>query len=452
VPREIAIAAGRAHGDHSELRTLIGQTARVVLWQVPPVAVIGCLVVWLIPAEWAPLRWPLAIVVLTFVATFPLRVFGAVLQGLQDLAFLGGAQLAAWAAGTAITVAGIAAGFGLYSLAVGWVTTQLMSVVLAWRRLASTHGSVLPPRLPSLSLSGARHQFGRGGWISVNQVAQVLLGGTDLVVIGKLLGPEAVVTYACTGKLLTLLATQPQMFMQMALPALSELRTAASRERLFDVSRSMAQVMLLLSGAIVAVVLAVNAPFVSWWVGDARFGGTGLTAMLLLSMLVRHANLTLVYTLFCFGYERRLALTSVADGLVGLLIMLVLVPELGLYGAVLGALVSSCIISVPFNLVALTREEGGSPAAFLRPLAPWFARFVAILSGVAALVSLWTARGVWTFAPLAVAVAAIYAIVMLPVLKTPPLGPMLAGRLEPWISRIPRLARHLAKPADALAR
>jgi O-antigen/teichoic acid export membrane protein len=452
VPREVAIAAGRAHGDHSELRTLIGQTARLVLWQLPPVAVIGCLVVWLIPAEWAPLRWPLAIVVLTFVATFPLRVFGAVLQGLQDLAFLGGAQLVAWAAGAAMTVAGIATGFGLYSLALGWVTTQLLSVVLAWRRLARAHASVLPARLPSLSLSGARHQLGRGGWISVNQVAQVLLGGTDLVVIGKLLGPEAVVTYACTGKLMMMLATQPQMFMQMALPALSELRTASSRERLFDVSRSMAQVMLLLSGAIVAVVLAVNGPFVSWWVGEARFGGIGLTAMLLLSLLVRHANLTLVYTLFCFGYERRLALTSVADGLVGLVIMLVLVPALGLYGAVLGPLVSSCIISVPFNLVALAREEGGSPAGFLRPLGPWLARFAAILCGVSVLVSLWTANGLWTFVPLAAVVGAIYAVVMLPALKTPPLGPMLAERFQPWISRIPRLARHLAKPADALAR
>ncbi len=79
--------------------------------------------------------------------------------------------------------------------------------------------------------------------------------------IGKLLGPEAVVPYVCTGKLLMLLANQPQMFMQMALPALSELRTAA-RERLFEVSRSMAQVMLLPSGAIVAVVLAVNQAFV----------------------------------------------------------------------------------------------------------------------------------------------------------------------------------------------
>jgi O-antigen/teichoic acid export membrane protein len=158
---------------------------------------------------------------------------------------------------------------------------------------------VLPARLPSLALSEVRRQNGSGVWISVNQVAQVLLGGTDLVVIGKLLGPEAVVPYACTGKLLTMLANQPSMFMQMALPALSELRTAAPREHLFNISRSMAQVMLFLSGAIVTIVLAINGGFVAWWVGESRFGGMGLTALLLAGMLLRHVNVTAVYSLFC---------------------------------------------------------------------------------------------------------------------------------------------------------
>ena len=92
----------------------------------------------------------------------------------------------------------------------------------------------------------------------MSQVAQVLLNGTDLLVIGALLGPAAVVPYACTGKLVTLLANQPQLFMQTALPALSELRTSAPRARLFQVSTSMSQLLLLCSGAIACVVLTVN--------------------------------------------------------------------------------------------------------------------------------------------------------------------------------------------------
>jgi O-antigen/teichoic acid export membrane protein len=452
VPRDVAIAAGRANGDSSELQAIVGQTARLVLWQVPPVALIGSLVVVFLPAEWAPLRWPLAFVIVAFVVSFPLRMFNAVLQGLQDLAFLGTLQLAAWSAGAVITIAGVAGGLGLYSLSAGWITTQFVSAIVGWRRLVNTHGHVLPARLPVLTWSTAKQQLGTGAWISINQVAQVLLGGTDLVVIGKLLGPEAVVPYACTGKLLTMLANQPQMFMQMALPALSELRTAASREHLFDVARSMAQVMLLLSGAIVTVVLAVNAPFVVWWVGESRFAGMELTALLLLSMLMRHMNSTLVYTLFCFGHERRLAVTSVADGVVSLMVMVILVPLLGLYGAVLGSLTSVALVSLPANLRALAREEGGSPVTFLEPLRPWLVRFVPIVLAIAALTFVWRPSGLWAFAPFALAVSALYAVVMVPVMTTPPLGPMLSTRLRPWASRVPQLARHLAKPASAVAR
>ena len=91
-------------------------------------------------------------------------------------------------------------------------------------------------RLPSLSLHAARAHLGRGVWISVSQIAQILVNGTDLLVIGALLGPAAVVPYACTGKLVTLLANQPQLFMQTALPALSELRASVPRARMFQVS------------------------------------------------------------------------------------------------------------------------------------------------------------------------------------------------------------------------
>ena len=43
-----------------------------------------------------------------------------------------------------------------------------------------------------------------------------------------------------------------------------------------------------------------------------------------------------------------------------------LVPVLGLYGAVLGSLVSIACISLPLNLRAMSHEAGGSLAAFLR--------------------------------------------------------------------------------------
>lgn len=445
LPREIAYTAALASADRlEELRELVGQTTRLVLWQTPAVLTTG-LVVWLLmPAEWEALHWPLMLVVLAFAATFPLRIFHAVLQGLQDLPYFGATQVAGWAVGTLLTVAGVMAGFGLYSLAAGWIATQMVSAALAWRRLRVRFPGAVPTRLPSLTIATIREQMGRGVWVSVSQVAQALLNGTDLLVIGHLLGPAAVVPYACTAKLLVLLGNQPQMFMQMALPALSELRATAPRARLFDVSTSMTQLMMIGSGAVVVVVLAVNAPFVTWWVGPSRFAGVGLTMLFAVGMILRHLNVTLGYTLFCFGHERRLALTAIAEGVAGLAAMLVLVPALGLPGAALGLLAATCLVALPNNLVALSREHGTSVPALLAPLRAWFVRFSLMVAAVVGLVSLWPVSGLGFLVAAGTAVGGLYGLLMLPVIFAPPLGPMVAHQLRPLIPFVPGLARRLA--------
>ncbi len=445
IPREVASASGLPDADRvTAISERIGQTARVVLWQLPAVALVGAAVVWLLPAEWSLLRGPIGVVVLVFVAAFPFRVFIAVLQGLQDLAFVGATQLTSWVAGTVVTIAGVFAGLGLYSLTFGWVATQLVSAGMAWMRLVRKFPEVVPRQLPSLTLAALRQQIGRGTWISVGQLAQVLLSGTDFVVIGKLLGPEAIVPYACTGKLITMLANQPQMFMQLALPALSELRTSAPRARLFDVARSMTQMMLLASGAIVAVVLTTNAAFVAWWVGETQFAGFGLTALLLVSMLIRHLNTTAVYALFCFGHEKRLALTAIAEGAGSMLAMFVLIPFIGLYGAAVGPLIATCMISLPNNLRALAREEGAPVMSRLAPLAPWTARLAALLACVAATLAVVRVSGLMGIVAAATVVGLAYLGIMLPVLRQPPLGTMLGSAIAPWTSRAQGLVRRLA--------
>ena len=133
-------------------------------------------------------------------------------------------------------------------------------------------------------------------------------------------------------------------------------------------------------------------------------------------------------------------------------LMLVLVPVLGLNGAALGSMMSIIFVSVPANVIALVREEGSSPRAFFAPILPWLFRFLSIIGAVTVLLYFWTPVGPWQFVPMAIAVAGLYVLLMVPVMMTPPLGPLLAARLHPWLSRLPRVARHLARPVDALAR
>lgn len=449
IPRETAYATGRAGSvdDAAELPKLIGETARLVLWQIPVVA-LAAMILWLLmPAEWDVLRGPLGWMMLAFVAMFPLRIFQAVLQGLQDLSFVGGVQICSWLVGTAITLGLVVAGLGLYSMAFGWVAAQVISATLCWYRLQSHFPNVLPIHLPTLSWSTARGHLTQGFWVSAAQVAQVMLNGTDILIIGKLLGPAAVVPYFCTGKLIAVLANQPQVLVQAAGPALSEMKVGESRRRLFQVCTALSQAMLMVSGAIVCLVLIVNQGFVSWWVGEEQYGGFLLSPLLLLSMLLRHWNTTAVYTIFCFGYERRISLTTLLDGVVTVVGSVIFVWLFGPIGAPIGSILGVCLVSLPGNLSALARESGASVVTFLRPLWPLFWRLVILVVGAGVVARAWAPNTFITLAVTAVSTVLIYSALMLPVALQSHLGIYLRPWMTPVLVKL--FGAPLAKNVDA---
>jgi hypothetical protein len=175
-------------------------------------------------------------------------------------------------------------------------------------------------------------------------------------------------------------------------------------------------------------------------VGEDQFAGFTLTALLLAGMLLRHLNVTAMYALFCFGNERRLALTSIADGLAGLATMLLLVPWLGLHGAALAPLVATCCVGLPNNLGALAREEGVTIRALLAPLRSWFVKLMALTAAIGVFASTVSITGVIALVGASAAAAIAYVAVMVPLVRQPPLGPMLEG----WFSGFPVVTKRLA--------
>ena len=438
LPRETALATGRVKsiGEASDLPLIIGQTVRIVILQMPLVA-LAAFVAWLLtPVEWQGLRNPIGVILLAFVLTFPLRIFGAVLQGLQDFRFLGKTNIVAYLASSGVTVGLVLGGFGLYALAIGWATLQLITAAAGWFRLHTRFPGVLPNNMPKSRRDMARVRLKQGFWVSANQIAQVLLSGTDILIIGKMFGPAAVVPFVCTGKLIAVLSNQPQMLIPLAVPALSQMRTGQSRERVSQVCIALGQAMLMLSGGVVCVVLAVNQGFIARWVGAGQFGGFWLTALILLSMLLRHCNQTVGVALFSFGYERRLCLTALVDGFVSVGAMTLFVWRYGLIGAPLGIIIGACLISLPANFSALARETEMSIWKMFKPLTPWFTRFavIALCSGVAA--RMWTPNTLSLLAATATVTALIYLAVMFPLVLRDPLGIYIRPRLFPIGTRL----------------
>jgi O-antigen/teichoic acid export membrane protein len=425
LPLETAYATGRSSGSDktSELPQIIGQTARLVLYQIPIVMVVAA-VMWLtIPAEWQGLRGPLAIVLFGFVIAFPLRMLPALLQGLQDLAFANSMQILNWVLSTAVTASMVVAGWGLLALAVGWLVSQTALTPIYLYRLWKRFPEVLPRRLLPLDWRTTRTQLGKGLWISVAQIAQLLMSNTDLLIIGKLLGPAAVVPYVCTGKLASVLGNQAQILMQTATPGLCELKSGESRQKLFQVLVALTHGILTFSGLIFCVVVVVNPWFVNWWVTGKQYGGLSLTLAILLNMLVRHWTTTTSYTVFCFGYQRRISLTNLSDGLLTASACLALTMMLGAVGAPLGSLVGACLVSLPWNLRRIAGDVHVTvPRLATAMLGTWSWRFALTGSFAVFLALRWSPKNLPEAATAVLSITALYCLIMLPSLLRSPLG------------------------------
>jgi O-antigen/teichoic acid export membrane protein len=434
LPLEIASATGRAGGADkaTDLHLVVGQTVRLVLLQFPLVVVVAVAMFFFIPAEWQGLRGPLSLILLGFVVSFPLRMGPALLQGLQDLTFACSMQIVNWALATAATVAMVLAGWNLFALAAGWLVSQLVLTPVTFYRIWKRFPGVLPRRLPPMDSQKMRTQFSKGMWISVSQIAQLLMGNTDLLIVGKLLGPAAVVPYVCTGKLISVLGNQAQILMQTATPGLCEVKSGEPRQRILQVLVALTHGILTFSGLIFCMVVIVNHWFVNWWVTSKQYGGFVLTIVFMITMTLRHWTTTTAYSVFCFGHQRRLSLTNLCDGLITTASCLALTMKFGVAGAAAWSLIGACLVSLPCNLRRIARDAGVPVLRLVKDMIGSFAwRFALLGSGAIWIALRWSPQSLPSAAITCLAVAIVYACVMLPNVFRSPLGayirPLLAS-------------------------
>jgi hypothetical protein len=196
--------------------------------------------------------------------------------------------------------------------------------------------------------------------------------------------------------------------------------------------------MLLGSGAVACVVLAVNEGFVGWWVGSTQYGGPVLTLFLLLAMLLRHWNTTAVYTAFCFGHERSISLVTLADGVVTVGVSIFLIRLLGPVGAPLGSLAGVSLVSLPWNLMIIAGDTGMPFRRLIRFHLPWAWRFAPLFTGSAAVSILSPPTTPSAMMATAAVVGLVYGAMMLPLVLQPPLGAYVVPRLlRTWLRMKP---------------
>lgn len=421
VPRQVAYITGGS--DPAAIpANLTGFLTRVVaLVRVQSLAVgLATLVVWLLVTRGQtehPMAWPLLAIGLCYVLLFPLRVCEATLRGLQDLGYLGVVNIVLWLTQAGLTVAFVLAGWGLWAIVAAWIVYRCLQCLCWWLRLRLAFAGLVSGVLARFRPEGGWGLLKQGIWVTVGRLAHVLGNGTQLLIIGWLLGPVWVVVYSCTAKFAQIGSTQVQSLILGAEPALSELKTAASPEHLTGVLTALCQLVLLVAGLLACVLLPTNGPFVAWWVGADQYGGEALTLLLLAEMLVRNFVLCLLTTLFCLGFERWLAYLTLTDAVARLLLTAALIGRFGVASAPVASLVGACVICLPVCLFILERHTPVFIGSIVRSLLPWLAIFVVLALALYALQVFWAPRGALELVASGAAVGCVYWLIMLPVLR-----------------------------------
>ncbi|MBM4448413.1 MAG: hypothetical protein FJ015_04145, partial [Chloroflexi bacterium] len=288
-------------------------------------------------AHMVTVRWSLVIILFSVAMDRVLAIPANVLRA-QNIEYKAmGLQAATVLAGGMFMAGAIYAGYGLIGVAGASLAALLLSSTIRFfvaKRFLTWFG-VSRPSMPEV-----KRFAGLTVWTTLHALGQMLMIGGDIFIAGIVLGPDSAAIYATTQAALRM-ATEPLgKFLFSCSPGVYGLCGQRAWERL-AIIRIELWVMCLSALAVVgSVVVILNKPFLSLWVGEGFFGGHPLNLCL---VFVALGKLLYMIDSFVMGGMlelRRLSLASITSCVFGLGTGVLLSSKYGVTGMALGACIA----------------------------------------------------------------------------------------------------------------
>lgn len=383
LPRDVAVLKEKQDPDErrSALDQRVAAVTRAVLLQTAILFALAGLSMIALRFTGRNLSVELIAFALLIVAMRPARLFYAVLDGLQEFAKLGSIGIFTQILTGLATIAFVFMGWGILGVICGWFAGQAYGWVAMVRTLHKRE-SELVGAIRRAPFEGKWSLQVKSGWmLSLQQLTQVLLAGTDVLFITWIMGPGAVPAYACTTKAGNILANLPSTIMIMFVPTLASLRQTRSDGELKDIIRALAFLMLTIAGVVALGTYGVNREFVAVWVGSSFYLGDALTIVLGVAVFVRQAALVLITAAFAWGEEIAIAKTGILEACTFAVLALLGLRLVGIEAIPLASITAMVLVSMPGNGRAITRRVQGVFSSLLKMLSQ-----CSLMLGVAALV------------------------------------------------------------------
>jgi O-antigen/teichoic acid export membrane protein len=338
---------------------------------------------------------PLAVLAAAVAIAYPLRVFNAVLTGLQDVTFNGLLAVAQAILSVAITAVMLFRGYGLFAIATAAAVTSTGVVVAALVRTAILAPDLLRhlPR-PTWPMVGSLLGNGLGVWCSTFGW-QILAASNGLVMttLGRL---EWVAVYACTAKLSSIATQLTWVMPDAGLVGLAQVHgEGRGTDRVRTLVLMMLRLHLLLAGGAACGLLAFNPAFVTGWVGPDFFGGLALNSLLAAGIVVSSFIHGLLSAASVVGPRRQVGLVAILNGVAQIGCAVMFGRAFGLPGIAGAAVIAGLVTSVPGGVRLLRSATALTGATIWRNLVgPWLWRFTPLVAIAASCGFLSRDRGV----------------------------------------------------------
>jgi len=345
-------------------RLQLRQTAFLVL---PVAAIMAYLMPTLVPVQ-ASMRNELragALIGLISLAALPFQVFRDLLSCLQLGYLVSIALLAQFVLTTGLAVFLAWMGFGLEGQYVAFVAG-----LLAFAVFVTCFGiRYLPGYSRATKLQLSRRELWKLRWpVALVGVGTQVSLMTDLIVVGLIVNPAAVMTFSVTQRLISVIGKYATHLGGQSWPGLSEILTTKGRESFQDRLLELVRLMVGFGTIVVAILAAYNRQFVSLWVGHKYYGGDLLSIVTSIQMVVVGFVLLFSFVIDALGDTYNRVTVSSSGAVLNIVLSFFFAYSLGLFGVSLATVVAYLITDVWYLPYIVCRRYGVEGHAIVRSL------------------------------------------------------------------------------------
>jgi O-antigen/teichoic acid export membrane protein len=277
---------------------------------------------------------------------FGLSIFGCVLEGYQNFWPLNAVQIVAVLARGVLTLAVLAMGGGLVSIAIIVLGTNLARHLVCAVIVLRTTPLRLGARYLDRSVLG--QLFGYSATAFMIFIAESLRFQADALVIGAFVSAAAITTFAIGSKLVEYASSIVVSMSQVFTPMASHHDAAGDRESVRRVFLASNRACALVIFPLCAALILLGKPLIEAWMGAKYLVSYPILVLLIVPRTLLLAQSGSIRILLGLGRQRTFALATMLDGIANLLLSIVLVRRWGIIGVAWGTAVPLACTSVLF--------------------------------------------------------------------------------------------------------